>query len=123
MWHSRLNVKKIGTLVKTNHNWLKIVLALKIKKLYLAFLALKLGELPFFDIFFLDLAKFWDLDNFMFVNVPDFLANSLLLLISNLFTSPSPIPSYLEIDFFSDTVVFSIEVNTATILLKPYINW
>ena len=46
-----------------NHKRLKTTLALRVKKLSLLFLALKLGEFPFFDNF-LDLANFWDLDVF-----------------------------------------------------------
>ena len=39
---------------------LKVFLAPGVKKLGPAFIAPKLGEFPFFDKFFLDLADFWD---------------------------------------------------------------
>ena len=51
-------------MVKTNCKQLKAVLALKIRKLSLFFLASKLGEFLLFDNFFPNLANFQDLDNF-----------------------------------------------------------
>ena len=50
--------------MKTNRKWLKTILALGVKKLGPFFLVLKLGKSPLLDNFFLDLANFWDLNNF-----------------------------------------------------------
>ena len=57
MWHSKLKYKRINILINASQKWLKIVLALKIKKLNLAFLIPKLEKFPIFDTF-IDLANF-----------------------------------------------------------------
>ena len=58
----------IEALIKASHKRLKAVLVLGVKKLGLAFVALKLDEFSLFDSFslfdFLDLDNFWGLANF-----------------------------------------------------------
>ena len=107
----------MGVLVKANRKWLKAVLASEVRKLGPFFLALKLGKFSFFDNFFLDLADFWDLDNFwdlddfpIFDNFPHFSIDSA----SSFTTATSLVTSICD-----DTVVFSIDVSDAAILLKP----
>ena len=80
----------------------------------------KLDEFPLFDKFFLDLAGFWDLDDFWPFDFPDFLAIS---------TPPSPslsssslTSSLSKVDFSNSAAVFSIEVGKVVILLKLWIN-
>ena len=118
---------------------------MRVKNFGWAFIASKLIKFLFFDNFFLDLAEFQELDIFSFFdfpnldNFPDFLACSILFsLISNLLTSLLPLffleaglllsflleadllPLFLlETSLSSDPVVFNIEVNGVTILLKP----
>ena len=131
--------------MKASRKRLKVVLVSKIKNFGLAFIASKLVGFSLFDNFFLDLAKFQDLDIFSLFDFLDlnhfldFLVCSIsFLLISNLLT-------LLLLLFFSKTgllllflekadllllfllgaslsnnlVIFSIKVNRAAILLKP----
>ena len=105
--------------MKSSHKWLKIILALRFKKFGLAFIALKLDEFLFFDNFFLDLADFWNLNNFLPFKFSNFLAISSSSPISNLLTSPLPTPSYLTVYFSYDIIVFGMEVNRAAFLGKP----
>ena len=114
--------------MKASRKWLKAALALEVKKLGLASLALKLGEFLIFDGF-LDLAKFLPfefphLNNFRpFDDFPDFLASSSPLLLSpNPTISPLPF-STLGFDILGNLVVFSIEVSGVAILLKPWMNY
>ena len=74
----------------------------------------KLGKFLFFDNFFLDLANFQDLNNFF-----DFLAIFSLPLISKLSILLLPTPNHSRVNFSNSIVVYSIEINRATILLKP----
>ena len=102
--------------MKVNHKWLKVVLALEVKKLSLFYLVLKFGKFHLFDNFFLDLANFWDLDNFLvFNNFLHFSINSSLfsMLLTSLVAS-----ILLVISTCNETVVFSIDVSGAVILLK-----
>ena len=87
--------------MKANHKRLKVVLVSGVRNFGLAPVASKLIKFLFFDNFFPDLAKFWDLDVFSLFDFPDldnfldldnfpaFLAcYRLFLLILNLLTSP-----------------------------------
>ena len=106
-------------MVKTNYKRLKADLALEVKKLGPASVALKLGEFPLFDEFFPDLADFWDLNVFWPFEFLGFLASSSPLSPTpNLMTSPLPFPISGP-DMSGDLFVFSIEVSGAAILLKP----
>ena len=109
---------------------LKAVLASKVKNFGLISIAPKLCEFSLFNNFFLDLANFWDLNNFSpfkfydldkfwLFNFLNFLVIFSLLSISNSSTLLSPIPSHLGVNFFDNIVVFSIEMSRITILLKP----
>ena len=104
--------------MKANYKWLKAILVLKIKNFGLAFVVVKLSNIPFFDNFFLDLANFEDLKNFY-----NFLTIFSLLLIPKFLTLPLLILSYLGVNLFSITVVFSIKVSRVAILLKLEINY
>ena len=108
--------------------WLKIIPASMVRNFGPSSVALKLVEFPFFDDFFLDLAKFQDLDVFslfdfldldnfrVFDNFPHFsIDSSLPLTLLTLLTASTS----LAISTCDDTVVFSIDVNGADILLKP----
>ena len=66
--------------MKASYKRLKVVLASKIHKLDLSFLASKFGEFLFYDNFFSNLAKFWDLNNFFVFSSTNFLIDLLLLL-------------------------------------------
>ena len=113
--------------MKVNYKQLKAALALEIRKLGPTSLVSKLGEFPLFDSF-LDLANFLpfefpNLDNFrLFDNFPifnNFLSFSIDLL------PPSILPTSLAANTLSatstydNTVVFSIDVSSVAILLKP----
>ena len=110
--------------MKTNHKRLKVALVSKIRKLGPLFLASKLGEFPFFDDFFFDLANFRDLDNFWLFNLPAFgfkrfdlplpSTSPTLLATSTLVPSTS-----LAASTYNEMVVFSIDVSGAAILLNP----
>ena len=138
MWYSKSKCQKIKALVKASHKWFKIILVLGVKNFDLAFIVLKLVEFSFFNNFFFDLAKFQNLDVFLLFNFSDFLAFSIPFLpILNLLTSlllsfflkayllslfllkadllPSILPRASLLD---NSVIFSIVVNGATILLK-----
>ena len=122
--------------MKANRKWLKIDLALGVRKLGPAFLASKLGKFPLFDSF-LDLAdsllfEFLDLDNFRdLANFPVFGSTRFNLLFDS---SPPPTsPNSLAASTlassislvtitYNDMVGFSIDVSDAAILLKPLIN-
>ena len=107
----------MGALVKVNYKRLKAILALRIKKLDLFFLASKLGKLPLFDNFFLDLADFWDLDIFLvFNNFLYFSIDSLSLSTPSTSLAASTLS---VINTYNDIVVFSIDINGVAILLKP----
>ena len=120
-------------MIKASHKWLKVVLKLGVRNLGLASITSKLDEFLLFDNFFLNLAKFWDLDVFLIFDILDFLACFiLLLLISNLLTSlllsflpkTSQLLLFLSRTSLSDNlVIFNIKVNRAIILLKLWINY
>ena len=93
-----------------------------VKNFGLAFVAPKLSEFLLFDNSFLNLANFWDLDNFLPFEFPNFLAISLSSSILNLLTSPSPTPSYLGVNFSGGIIIFNIEVSKVAILLKSWMN-
>ena len=99
--------------------------------------ALKLVEFPLFGNYFLDLAKFQDLDVFLFFdfldldnfrdldnfpvfdNFPYFSIDSL----SSLMLSTSSAASILlATSIYDDIVVFNIDVSGAAILPKPWMN-
>ena len=100
---------------------------LEVKKFNPFFLVLKLDKFLFFDNSFSDLADFQNLDNFLpfkflnldnfwffdnfltFNNFPHFLINLLL------FSMP---PTLLVASTYNNTVVFIIDINSVTILLK-----
>ena len=116
MLYSESKYQRIRALVKANHKWLKVALALRVKKLDLFSLVLKLGDFPVFDNFFPDLANFWDLNNFLIFNFIDF----------SIDLQPSSIiPTSLVANILSDTsiydnmVVFNIDISDVSILLKP----
>ena len=117
--------------IKMSKNWgfgknyckqLKVALALGVRKLGLLSIVSKLGEFPLFDGF-LDLADFWDLDDFWTFDVFPVFDNFLHFSIDS---SPSLMPLtslaasiLLAANTCNDTIVFSIDVNGAAILLKP----
>ena len=108
--------------MKANRKRLKAALALRVRKLGSLSLALKLGEFPLFDDF-LDLANFWDLDNFwtfdaflVFDNFLHFSIDSLPPLMPPTSLTASTL---LAASTYNNTVVFSIDVSGAAILLKP----
>ena len=102
---------------------------LRVRKLDPFFLALKLGKFPLFDNFFPDLADFWDLDSFLVFD--DFWDLDNFLIFNNfphfsIDLSPLSMPPIslaasisLATSTCYDTIVFSIDVSGATILLKP----
>ena len=110
-----------------NYKKLKVVLILEMKKLNLVFLILNLDKFPFFDNFFPNLANFWDLNNFLlfeFFNLDNFsnfgfinfLINlSLFLTLSFLLVANI----LLIINIYNNIIIFSININHATILLNP----
>ena len=116
--------------MKASRKRLKAVLALGVKKFGPASVASKLGEFLFFDEF-LDLADFLlfdfpDLDNFLDLdNFPVF-DNFLYFLINSPPLSMPPTSSAISISLaastYNDTVVFSIDVSSVAILLKPWMN-
>ena len=129
MWHFRSKCWRIKALVKANYKWLKAVLAYRVRNFNLASILPKLGKLPLFDNFFLDLADFQDLDNFSLFKFPNldkfwlfnflnFLAIFLSRPISNLLTSLPPTFSHSKNNFSSNIVIFSIKVSGAVILLN-----
>ena len=107
--------------MKASHNWLKVTLALEVKKLGLASVISKLGEFPLFDSF-LDLTnflsfEFLDLNNFLvIVNFPYFSID-----LSSSLTIPTSLAAtnLLTTSTYDKTVVFSIDISGAAILLKP----
>ena len=115
-------------MVKTSCKWLKTVLASKIKKFDPAFLMPNLGEFPYFDKFFLNLADFWDLnkfwpfnfDNFLFFGSANFSINLLALSILLTFLVVNIL---LTTSILNLTIVFSIDLNDIAILLKYPINF
>ena len=149
MWHSESKCWRIVASVKANCKRLKATLALEVGKLGPLFLALKLDEFPLFDNFFLDLAGFWDLNNFLpfkffnlanFFNFFDFLACSILsppnlssLLLLLFFSKAGLLLLFLlEINLLSlfllgagllgDPIVFNIKISRIAILLKLWMN-
>ena len=108
----------------------------EIKKFGPFSLASKLNEFLLFDNFFLDLADFQDFDKFWLFDFLDFLAyftllstNTSTLLLPSFFLEASLLLLFLleadllllillETCLFGDSVVFSIVVSGATILLK-----
>ena len=148
MWYSRSKCQRIGASVKANYKRLKAVLALGVKNFGLSSVMSELVKFPLFDGFFLDLAKFQDLDIFLLFdfldlnNFPDFLACfTPFLPTPNSSTSLSPLffskaslllsfllkadllPSFLlKAGLSGDLVVFSIEISEAAILLKLWMN-
>ena len=114
---------KIRALVKTSHKRLNAFLAPGVKKLSPLFLALKLGEFSLFNNIFLDLANFWDLDNF---SLFDFLVFSFICL-DLLLSSMAPISltastlvhnNLLDASTWNNMVIFNIDVSSMAILLK-----
>ena len=128
--------------MKANRKQLKAVLVLGVRNFGPTFVALKLVEFPLFNNFFLDLAKFWDLDIFLLFDFPNFLAystpfppipNLLTSLLSSFLPKAGLLLSFLlKADLLplfllgaslsGNLIVFSIEVSTIAILLKPWIN-
>ena len=76
---------------------LKASLVPEVKKLGSVFLALKLGEFLLFDDFFLDLADFQNLDNFLLFKFLDFLAYSIPSLSTPTLLSPLSIFNILKV--------------------------
>ena len=115
--------------MKANYKWLKAILALGFKNFGPSSVVSKLVKFPLFDNFFLDLAKFQDLNIFSLFdfpnldNFPNFLAYSTPFLPTlNLLILLSPTLSCSGVNFSGGTVVFSIEMGRAAILLKPWMN-
>ena len=78
-----------------------------------SFVALFLGKFLLFDRF-QDLANFQEIDNFLVFGSANFLINlSPLSTLSNL----------LITNILDDIVIFSIDVSSTTILLKPQMNY
>ena len=120
--------------MKASHKRLKAVLALGVRNFGPSSITSKLVEFPLFDNFFFDLAKFqdldvfllfdfldldnfWDLDDFpVFDNFSHFSINLSLLSMS---PTSSVVSTSLATSTCNDTVVFSIDVSDAAILLKP----
>ena len=71
IWHFGSKYQRIGASVKASHKQLKVVLVSGVRNFGPGFITLKFVEFPLFDAFFLDLAKFWDLDIFPLFNFPD----------------------------------------------------
>ena len=132
MWHSRSKYQRIGALVKISRKRLKAVLASGVRNFSSTSVASKLVEFPIFDIFFLDLAKFRDLDVFSLFNFldldnfphldnfrdldvfPNFLVCSTpFLLIPNPLTSPLPL-FLLEADLL---LLFLLEADLLPLFL------
>ena len=124
MWHSGLKCQRIGASIKASHKRLKVALALGVKKLGPAFVALKLGEFPLFDSFF-DFSPF-NLDDFQDLAIVwpfDLLIFGSTCFDLSLDLSPPPIsPTSLAASTCDDMVVFSIDVSGVAILLKLFIN-
>ena len=133
IWHFKSKYWRIGALIKANYKQLKTILILGIRKLSLFFLALKLGEFSLFDNFFLDLANFWDLDNFSlfkFPNLDNFRFSENFPILNIFLHFPINLSSFLMLSIllaanillaksiYNDTIVFSIDVNSMAILLK-----
>ena len=115
-------MSKTKVLVKVNYKRLKTSLVLKVKKFGLAFLVPKLGKFLFFDGFFLNLANFWDLDNFLVFGFTNFSINLSLLLMSLISLIASTLLAssiLLAVNTYDDRLIFSIEINSAAILLNP----
>ena len=114
--------------MKAKRKWSKVTLASGVRKLSPFFLMSKLDKFPLFDNFFLDLAYFWDLDNFLifdnFWDLDNFLVfdNFPLFLIDS--SPPSTPPTSLAantlsaISTYNNTVIFSINISDAAILMK-----
>ena len=107
--------------MKANYKQLKVVLALRIRKLGLFFLA------DFWDLNNFSPFKFPNLDNFylfdnlpIFDNFPYFLIN-----LSPPSISPTLLVASISLvtNIYNDTIVFSIDINNITILLKSWINY
>ena len=99
-------------MIKANYKWLKVVLALGVKKLGPAFLVLILDKLPLFDNFF---------------DFPSLLTSfTLLLLTQNLIASPLLLfflktdlllLFFLEAGLLSDPIVLNIKLSGIVILI------
>ena len=118
--YSKSKYQKIKALIKANCKQLKATLVLGVKKLRPAFLASKFGEFPFFNGF-LDLANFLpfaflNLDNFRpFNNFPHFSINLSPLLMPPISLGVSILSATST---YNNTVIFSIDISCAAILLK-----
>ena len=89
----------------------------EVKKLGPFFLMSKLGKFSLFDNFFPDLANFRDLHNFpVFDYFPYFSINLLLLSILPVSLAVSTL---LVTIIYDNIIVFSIDVSSTAILLKP----
>ena len=88
----------------------------------------KLSKFPLFDKFFPNLANYWDLDNFsvfknfedldnflVFDNFPHFLID---LLLSSTPPTLLAVSISLVISTYDNIIVFNININSATILIK-----
>ena len=116
MWHFGSKCQRIGALVKANRKWLKVALALEVRKLGPLSLVSKLGEFLIFDSF-LDLTDFWLFDVFpIFNNFSYFPIDSLPPLITSISLVAN---TSLAASTYDDIVVFSIDVSGVAILLKP----
>ena len=131
--------------MKASRKWLKAILALGVRNYNPASIATKLVGFLLFDNFFLDLAKFQDLDIFSLFNLFDLnkfldfllcstqflpILNLLILLLPSFFLKVGLLLLFLlkanfllsflpEASLLVNSVIFNIEVNGVTILLKP----
>ena len=142
MWHSRSKCWRIGASINANHKRLKAILALRIRNFGSSSVVLELVKFPLFDDFFPNLAEFRDLNvfshfdfldflvcftpflptpNLSTLSLPSFLSKTDLLL---LFLHKADLLLWflLGAGLLSDPIIFSIEVSSAIILLKPWIN-
>ena len=129
MWYSKSKCQRIGVSMKVSHKQLKVILMLEVRNFGLSSVVSKLVEFPLFDDFIPDLAKFQDLNIFSLFhfpnlnNFPNFLACfTLFLLTPNLLILLLPTFGRLKIDFSNCTVVFTIKMSRAAILLKLWMN-
>ena len=120
--------------MKASYKRLKAVLASGVRNFGPSSVVSKLVEFPLFDNFFPDLAKFRDLDVFSLFNFPDlnnfqdldnfpvfnnFPHFSINLLLPSTPSTSLAVSISLATSTCDDTVVFSINVSGAAILLKP----
>ena len=98
----------------------------KVKKLDFVSVISKLDKFLLFDNFFFNLAKFWDLNNFLsfeFLDLNNFLIFgfrnfSINLLLSLLLSILLAISTLLVINIYNNIIVFSINLSNVVILLN-----